>query len=83
MSFASKRLQDSAQGFNPGNHPPVRRALKGRQDFPQWKIVSLTNKFPISYFLFSSIRSAFGLRDLSPFQGEPLDWMFPRVETLG
>jgi len=24
-------LEDSAQGFNPGNRPPGRRALKGRQ----------------------------------------------------
>ncbi len=37
----------------------------------------------MAYFLFSSIRSAFGPPDLSPFQGEPLYWMFPRVETLG
>ena len=29
--IAPEGLQDSAQGFNPGNHPPGRRALKGRQ----------------------------------------------------
>jgi hypothetical protein len=28
---APKGLEDSAQGFNPGNRPPRRRALKGRQ----------------------------------------------------
>ena len=28
---APEGLQDSAQGFNPGNRPPGRRALKGRQ----------------------------------------------------
>jgi hypothetical protein len=31
MVFASKRLYDSAQVFNPGNHPIKRFALKGRQ----------------------------------------------------
>jgi hypothetical protein len=29
--FAPKGLEDSAQGFNPGNPPPRRCALKGRQ----------------------------------------------------
>jgi hypothetical protein len=29
--IAPEGLQDSAQGFNPGNRPPGRRALKGRQ----------------------------------------------------
>ena len=29
------------------------------------------------------IRSIFGPRDLSPFQGEPRFWDVPRVETLG
>jgi hypothetical protein len=31
--FAPKGLEDPAQGFNPGNQPPIRRALKlkGRQ----------------------------------------------------
>ena len=71
----------SDQGFNPGNRPPVRRPLKGRQNFPQREIVSLTNKCPISFSV--AFGAHFGLRDLSPFQGEPLYWMFPRVETLG
>src|ERR1700734_1000009 len=31
LGLAPKGLQDSAQGFNPGNRPPRRRALKGRQ----------------------------------------------------
>jgi hypothetical protein len=30
--FAPTGLEDSAQGFNPGNRPPERRALKGRQN---------------------------------------------------
>jgi hypothetical protein len=30
-SLAPERLQDSAQGFNPGNHPIKRIALKGRE----------------------------------------------------
>jgi hypothetical protein len=34
-------------------------------------------------FPFDASRSAFSPRDLSPFQGEPLYCMFPRVETLG
>jgi hypothetical protein len=29
--LALKGLEDSAQGFNPGNRYPERRALKGRQ----------------------------------------------------
>jgi hypothetical protein len=29
--LAPKGLEDSAQGFNPGNHRPERFALKGRQ----------------------------------------------------
>ena len=29
--IAPEGLEDSAQGFNPGNRPPGRRALKGRQ----------------------------------------------------
>jgi hypothetical protein len=28
-AFAPKGLDDSAQGFNPGNQPPPRCALKG------------------------------------------------------
>jgi hypothetical protein len=31
MVFVPKGLQDLAQGFNPGNQPPKRCALKGRQ----------------------------------------------------
>jgi hypothetical protein len=30
-SIAPEGLQDSAQGFNPGNHPIKRFALKGRE----------------------------------------------------
>ena len=78
-----------ALGFNPGNRPPGRRALQGRQVrfirnrreapiysgpaiaqicadahyFSEREIVSLPNK-PL--YLFGSIRSAFGPRDLSP-----------------
>jgi hypothetical protein len=29
--IAPEGLEDSAQGFNPGNRPPGRRAPKGRQ----------------------------------------------------
>ena len=39
----------------------------------------MPNKCPIP---FCSIRRAFRPRHLSPFQGEPLYWMFPKVETL-
>ena len=31
MVFAPKGLKDSAQGFNPGNHPNKWFALKGRE----------------------------------------------------
>jgi hypothetical protein len=34
MSFASKRLHDLAQGFNPGNHSKKQFALKGRETIP-------------------------------------------------
>ena len=32
-------------------------------------------------FVFGNIRSAFGPRNLSSFQGEPLYWMFPGLKT--
>jgi hypothetical protein len=37
----------------------------------------MPNSFSVAF------EGAFRPRHLSPFQGEPLYWMFPRVETLG
>jgi hypothetical protein len=66
---APKGLEDSAQGFNPGNPPPKRCALKGRQirydkTHAENELAHVTSR-PFS------------------FQGEPVLLNIPRVETLG
>ena len=80
------RSQRFGPGFQPSEPPtPATRPERAsdrtykKQTRRKRLYLCLTN----TLYLFGSIRSAFGPRDLSPLQGEPLYWMFPRVETLG
>ena len=65
--LAPKGQQDSAQGFNPGNYHPKRRALKGRQ-------IKRANT--------GIIRHGNHPGTSRPFRAKRILW-FPRVETLG
>jgi hypothetical protein len=90
LGLAPKGLQDSAQGFNPGNPQNKWFALKGREMRPRDKsrtdcgaksqcaIETCYNcaiGTPISTLLARSI--------WRPFRARRVGWSVPRVETLG
>jgi hypothetical protein len=66
---APKGLEDSAQGFNPGNQPIKRFALKGREE--------RAIKTYYNDTLLSCVVSTF---DLPPLQGVSLGGRFPGLK---
>jgi hypothetical protein len=80
-------LEDSAQGFNPGNRRPERFALKlkGRQIEPtnNGKVGPIVARQLRTLILRRSNRCELCRVSLSPFQGELVILKVPRVETLG
>jgi hypothetical protein len=83
---APKGLEDSAQGFNPGNRRPERFALKERQieRTNNAKERSNCSTSQLRALIFGAAIAASFIRSASrPFRANSLILTVPRVETLG